>query len=91
MRDRQRRAARWALRERDDGDLGEILRRADLLLSECARFGSDATESLRRAPDLDEARRAVLLELVRDIVELEQIGRLAILAALLPATGRHDA
>jgi hypothetical protein len=92
MRDRRRRVARWNQHERSPG-LGELLRRADLVLSECARFGNDAAAALdpRHASDLDEGRRAVLLELARDMVELEQYGRIAILAALLPDTGRHDA
>jgi hypothetical protein len=90
MRDRQRRVARWVQHERAP-DLGELLRRADLVLSECARFGNDAAAALEQASDLDDGRRTVLLELVRDMVELEQYGRIAILAALLPDTGRHDA
>jgi hypothetical protein len=60
------------------------------VLSECARFGNAAVAALERSR-LDDGRRAVLLELVRDMVELEQYGRVAILAALLPDSGRHDA
>lgn len=71
--------------------IGRLLEQAAQLLSECARFHNVASEQLERARDVDEGQRMVLLELVRDVVELEQVGRVAILAALLPATGRHDA
>lgn len=92
MRDRHRRVCRvLAHRRRGPEGLDALLRRADTLLAECARFGAAASAELEAAEHLDATSRALLLELAHEIRELESYGRVAILAALFPVDGRPDA
>jgi hypothetical protein len=96
MRDRRRRGppkllqARDADAERRRARVARWLTRRPVLdgLADCE--AAVVRAELARASHLDDTPRIRLWELIRELMQVEQFGRVAILAALLP-TGRHDA
>ena len=86
MRDRRRRRARiarWTQRK-----TLRSLEACATLFGECSALVAEVQRELAHAPPECRDR---MYEVVREMIDVEQLGRVALLATLLPPTGRHDA